>query len=149
MRNIKFIAFVAGLFCWVIPQTIFSQNTSLEKQPQMQMSKELQKKLDDYINADSQKTMGMLSSMPTEELMILFENFKAQKSLQEKRMLKIAEEYLAREADRVASDRLIYLTFAGIALMILFFAFIGYIFNNQKKIAQDLNRKAQESSHHL
>ena len=83
--------------------------------------------LEKYLQSDSETSLNILSRASDQELQQWYEEFKKGKNIQELRMLKLAEEYLNREADRVAASRLTYLTIAILALLALLFACVGYI----------------------
>ena len=83
--------------------------------------------LEKYLQSDSETSLNILGRASDQELQQWYEEFKKGKNIQELRMLKLAEEYLNREADRIAASRLTYLTIAILALLALLFGCIGYI----------------------
>ena len=75
----------------------------------------------------------MLAEFDSVELEIMWNHYKKKKTLQEKRILWLIEEYHARKADEIATSRLVYLFLAVVLLFIIIIIFLQTIIVQQKK----------------
>ncbi len=99
---------------------------------------ELQKKLDKFLDTRNPVEHSMLTQFSSEELLRVWNEYKKEKPLKEKRKLWIIEEYFMREGNRIASSRLIYLFLAINLLLLLIWMSIWSIHQKQNAMARKL-----------
>ncbi len=87
-----------------------------------------------FLESDIEKARSMLSEFSSAELEIMWNHYKQNKTLREKRTLWLIEEHHARKADEVATSRLVYLFLAVVFLFIIMIIFLQTIISQQKKI---------------
>lgn len=93
----------------------------------------LQKQLHDFLTADTEQARGSLRNFNDDQLLEIFSEYRSTKEVSEQRYLWLIEEYHAREADRIAQERLTYVALAIGLLMTGVFIFSLLTYLAQKK----------------
>ena len=102
------------------------------------LSKSFEQKLKYFLEANTQKSTSILSSFSDNELESFWNIYKDKKTLKEKRIFWLLNEYHSRKANKIATNRLIYLFMAMFLLFSLILIFLYTIISQQKKILSKL-----------
>ena len=95
-------------------------------------------KLDQFLSAPTAQAQALRLQFTDEELQQVWTDTKASLPLTEQRKLWLLEEFQQREQQRIASDRIFYLTLALTLLVTLFFIFIFALYRFQNQTAKEL-----------
>ena len=99
-------------------------------------AKQLGQKLNRFLEADTSQARELLADFSSRELELLWNDYRRDKPLQEKRIFWLLEEYHSRKADEIATSRLIYLSLAVTLLFLLIIAFLYSTVSQQKKLLE-------------
>ncbi len=102
------------------------------------LSQSFEQKLKYFLEANTQKSTSILSSFSDNELESFWNIYKEKKTLKEKRVFWLLNEYHSRKANKIATNRLIYLFMAMVLLFSLILIFLYTIISQQKKILSKL-----------
>ena len=97
-----------------------------------------QEKLDLFLSAPTDQAQAQRLQFTNEELQQVWADTKASLPLKEQRKLWLLEEYQQREQQRIAGDRIFYLTLALLILITLFFIFIFVLYRLQSQTSKEL-----------
>jgi hypothetical protein len=97
-----------------------------------------QEKLDLFLSAPTDQAQAQRLQFTNEELQQVWADTKASLPLKEQRKLWLLEEYQQREQQRIAGDRIFYLTLALLFLITLFFTFIFVLYRLQSQTSKEL-----------
>lgn len=97
-----------------------------------------QEKLDQFLSAPTAQAQALRLQFTDKELQQVWADTKAGLPLTEQRKLWLLEEFQQREQQRIASDRIFYLTLALVLLVTLFFIFIFVLYRFQNQTAKEL-----------
>lgn len=99
---------------------------------------EEQNKLETFFSAPTGQAQALRLQFSDTELEEIWENYKSSLPVIERRRLWLLEEYQQREQQRIAGDRVFYLTIALISLVFMFFVFVFILFRVQQKTASEI-----------
>ncbi len=121
-----------GLLLFIFTQYIFSN------QKQEKMS---QKILEEYLVAPLEDARRMMLSFSDEQLQKYWNDYQQKKSIQEKRILWLIEEYYSREARQISEQRLFYLFLVCVFLLLLFFILLFVLYKKTKYLENLIQQK--------
>ena len=103
-------------------------------------TKELDQKLNRFLEAETSQARALLSDFSSRELELLWNDYRRDKPLQEKRIFWLLEEYHSRKADETATSRLVYLSLAVTLLLLLMVALLYSTISQQKKLLKGVRK---------
>ena len=96
-------------------------------------------KFQKFLQADIKEARYILKQFTFKEIEDIWGQYNAKKSLKERRLLWLIEEYHLRKSDEIASTRLLYVFLAVFLFLLIIIIFLYSIIREQKKMLSRLN----------